>query len=182
MKIIASLFVALLAGVCSVQAQVYSGSGGTVSMKGVAPLETIVASSTSLEGLLDAGSKEFNFRQPLNKFAFSQGALQKQHAEENYFEVEKFSHAKFKGSIMGEANFKADGTYQVTAKGVFSLHGVDKNLKTPATVEVKGGKIKVKASFKAYLSDHDIKIPKLVAQKVSDEFEVNVELNLEPKK
>jgi hypothetical protein len=68
-----------------VQGQIYSGQKGLVKLKGEAPNETITAESTTLVGKLDVTSRRFNFKQPLNSFTFSQGDLQKKHAEESYW-------------------------------------------------------------------------------------------------
>lgn len=156
------------------KSQTFGGSNGTVNLKGVAPQETITAKSSSLSSTIDLTSKKFSFKQPLTLFTFSQGSLQKQHAEESYFETEKFPNATFKGEIINDVDLKADGKYHVTAKGIFSIHGVQKEIKIPAVIERKGNKIVVTSDFKIYLSDYNIKIPRLLVQKVSDEFTVSI--------
>lgn len=156
------------------ESQTFSGSNGTVTLKGVAPQETITAKSVGLSAMVDLTTKKFNFKQPLTTFTFSQGSLQKQHAEESYFETEKFPNATFKGEIINDVELKGDGKYHVTAKGTFSIHGVQKEIKIPAVIERKGNKIVITSDFKIYLSDYNIKIPRLLVQKVSDEFTVSI--------
>jgi len=159
--------------------QIYSGQRGKTKLRGEAPQEIIVAESVSLVGKLDVISKKFNFKQPLNQFSFSQGDLQKKHAEESYFEVKKFPNATFVGEIINDINLTTNGVYNVTAKGKFSMHGIEKDMKIPAVITVSEGKISVAAKFTIYLSDYNIKIPRLVSLKVSQEFSVDLSLKMD---
>jgi polyisoprenoid-binding protein YceI len=165
------------AGVIHVaSAQVYSGQKGVVKLRGEAPQETITAESSALAGKLDASTRRFNFK--LNTFSFSQGDLQKKHAEESYFEVDKFPHATFTGEIINDVNVGKDGVYNVTVKGKFNLHGVEKELKLPAVITVENGLVTVSSKFSIFLSDFNIKIPRLVALKVSPEFTVDLTMSM----
>jgi len=159
--------------------QIYSGQKGKTRLRGEAPQEIIVAESASLVGKLDVASKKFNFKQSLNQFSFSQGELQKKHAEESYFEVKKFPNATFTGDIINDINLGTNGVYNVTAKGRFSMHGIEKDMKIPAVITVSDGKITVAAKFNIYLSDYNIKIPRLVSLKVSQEFSVDLSLKMD---
>lgn len=164
----------LLFVLSAVRSQIFSSTNGTVNLKGVAPQETITAKSSNLSSMVDLSTKKFNFKEPLTQFTFSQGDLQKQHAEESYFETDKFPNATFKGEIINDVDFKNDGKYNVTAKGIFTIHGVQKEMKIPAVIERAGNKITITSNFKIYLSDFNIKIPRLLVQKVSDEFSVTI--------
>ncbi|GHN01247.1 hypothetical protein WSM22_27360 [Cytophagales bacterium WSM2-2] len=158
--------------------QIYSGQKGKVQLRGEAPQEIITAESSTLAGKLDIGSKKFNFRQPLNTFSFSQGELQKKHAEESYWEVKQFPNATFAGEIINDISLDKDGVYNVTVRGKFGMHGIEKELKTPAVITVDQGKITLTAKFSIFLSDYNIKIPRLVSLKVSQEFTVDLSLKM----
>jgi polyisoprenoid-binding protein YceI len=172
------LIILLLSSVFA-KAQILSTSKGSLKLKGVAQQETITAESNTLEGKFDIVSRKLNFRQSLNKFSFSQGELQKKEAQGKYWETDKFPHATFKGSVINDIDFTKNGEYHATAKGIFSMHGVDKEVKLPVTVSVNNRMIQVRTSFNIYLSDYNIKIPRLVELKVSETFEVTSELTLE---
>jgi hypothetical protein len=159
-------------------AQVYSGKNGTVKLVGKASQETITAESNAVMGKIDATSKNFNFLQSLTQFKFSQGDLQKKDAEEMYWETDKYPHATFSGKIINDINLNADGVYKVNAIGVFSMHGVKKEMKIPATITVKNGSLSVISQFTIFLSDFKIKIPRLVVMKVSEEFQADISLTL----
>jgi hypothetical protein len=159
-------------------AQIFIGQKGAMKLRGDAPQETITAESATLIGKLDASTKRFNFKQALNAFSFSKGDLQKKHAEESYFEVDKFPNALFTGEIINDINLLKDGTYNVTVKGKFSLHGVVKEMKIPAVLIVVNGVININCKFSIFLSDFKIKVPKLVSLKVSSEFTVDFKLSM----
>jgi YceI-like domain len=161
-----------------VNAQIYSGQKGVIKLTGEAPQETITAESTTLVGKLDLAKKQFNFRQAMNTFSFSQGDLQKKHAEETFWEVDKYPHATFSGEIINDTDLSKDGTYHVTVRGKFSLHGVDKEFKIPAVVTLQNGAGLVTSKFNVFLSDFNIKIPRLVSLKVAPEFTVDVQLKI----
>jgi hypothetical protein len=172
------LFTALMLISCVAKGQLYSGQKGKVKLRGDAPQEIITAESASLVGKLDATSKRFNFKQPLNAFTFSQGDLQKKHAEESYFEIKQFPFASFLGEIINDISFEKNGVYNVTVKGKFSIHGIERDLKIPAVITLEDGKITIEAKFAIYLSDYNIKIPRLVSLKVSQEFAVDLTLKM----
>jgi len=173
-----SLFIGLILLSGLANAQIYSGQKGVVKLIGEAPKETITAESRTLIGKLDLAGKRFNIKQPMSTFSFSQGDLQKKHAEENFWEVEKFPHATFSGEIVNDTDFTKDGSYNVTVRGKFSLHGVDKELKIPALVVLEKGVATVSTKFNIFLSDFNIKIPRLVMLKVAPEFVVDINFKL----
>lgn len=159
-------------------AQIYQASDGEISLKGVAPKETITAISKNLQGKLDPSTREFNFRQSLSQFSFSQGEMQKKDAEEVYWETHEYPHASFKGKIINDVDLTQPGIHRVTAQGVLSMHGVDKDVKIPALVKVTGSLAQVNASFEVFLSDYNIKIPRLVVLKVSEKFEAKISMKM----
>lgn len=157
----------------TVDAQIYTTTKGAIRLEGVAQQETIVAESKSLEGKFDLVTRKFNFRQSLNQFSFSQGELQKKDAQEKYWETEKFPYATFKGVVINDIDFTKNGTHEVTAKGILSMHGVEKEVKISLEMKVIDGSIAVHTTFKIFLSDYNIKIPRLVVLKVSEVFEAS---------
>ncbi|SRR5258707_2197539 len=177
-KIFWLIFICTTVGACPAHSQIYSGQKGKVKLRGEAPQEIITAESSALAGKLDVISRRFNFKQPLNTFSFSQGDLQKKHAEESYFEVKQFPNATFTGEIINDITLDKNGVYNVTVKGRFSIHGIERDLKIPAVITVDEGKMTIAAKFNIYLSDYNIKIPRLVSLKVSQEFNVDLSLKM----
>jgi hypothetical protein len=160
------------------QAQIFSGQKGSIKLFGEAPKETITAESGALVGKLDLSTRKFNFKQAMNTFIFSQGDLQKKHAEENFWEVSKYANATFSGEIVNDTEISKDGTYDITVRGTFNLHGVERDMKMQAVLTLQKDLVTIKSRFYVYLSDHNIKIPSFVALKVSPEFTVDVQLKM----
>ncbi|MFM8833809.1 MAG: YceI family protein, partial [Cytophagales bacterium] len=61
-----------------------------------------------------------------------------------------------------------------------TIHGVEREVEIPGTLEWGGGKIIANSIFNVKLQDHKIKIPKLLWQKIAEEVEVTVEFNYQP--
>lgn len=162
-------------------AQIYQCKDGSLTLTGDAPLEKIVAKSSTLEGLIALNSNEFNFRQNMNNFTFSQGQKQKKHAEEKYWETDQYPYAQYKGKITDDVDLSQEGTYEVTTSGTFTLHGVSNKIKVPGTVTVKDDQLHIEATFEVKLPDYNITVPEMMFMKVSEAFEVKVDAALTQK-
>ena len=91
-------------------------------------------------------------------------------------ESDKFPKAEFKGRIanISAVNFAKDGTYNVTANGKLTMHGVTRDISVPGTVTVKGAEATINSKFKVRTSDYGIKVPALVEGKIAKEIAVTV--------
>lgn len=119
----------------------------------------------------------------VSNFLFDK-ALMQEHFNENYMESSKYPKATFKGKIddPSKVNFKQDGTYTPMLSGDLTVHGVTKQVKVPATIEVKGGKATAKTAFNIPLAEYGIDIPSVVADKVAKEAKISIESSLETMK
>jgi len=111
----------------------------------------------------------------VNGFEFKR-ALMQQHFNEDYMESDKYPKAFLKGTISNIAavNFKKDGSYPVTIKGVLTIHNVSRQIEVPGTFIVSGGNVSAKSQFDVALDDYKITIPSLVKDKVSKTAKVTV--------
>ena len=102
---------------------------------------------------------------------------------ENYIESNKYPKSTFKGNItdISGINSLKEGTYNVNVKGDLMIHGISKNINTPATITIKDGKISGTATFKILLKDYNIKIPSIVSNKIAENIDVTVSCNYEKK-
>ncbi|HRH59266.1 MAG TPA: YceI family protein [Chitinophagaceae bacterium] len=158
---------------------VYQTTNGKIAFKSEAPLELIKASSDQLNGLLDADKKSFSFKVSMRSFQGFNSPLQKEHFNENYVESDKYPIASFSGKIIEDVNLAAEGTYDVRAKGTFTIHGVQQERIIKSQLTVKNKKISIKSGFTVLLSDHNIPIPKVVYQKLANEINVDISATLE---
>lgn len=159
----------------------YNTKNGKINFVSDAPLEIIKASSGKLAGILNTKDKSFVFKVSMRSFNGFNSPLQKVHFNENYIESDKYPDAKFKGKIIEDINFRKDGTYKVRAKGKFSIHGVQQSKTIRCKLTIKGKEIKISATFKVNLEDHDIKIPTIVNQKLAEVITVKIKTSLKPR-
>ena len=166
----------------SVKSQLYISKNGKVNFVSEAPLEIIKASSTKLSGVLKTSDKSFVFSVSMKSFNGFNSPLQKIHFNENYIESDKYPAAKFKGKIVEDIDFNKSGKYKVRAKGKFFIHGKENPMTIRCNIEVLKGEIKVDSQFVVYLKDHNIQIPTIVNQKLSEKINVTIKTSLKQKK
>lgn len=107
--------------------------------------------------------------------------LQKEHFRENYMETQKYENATFKGKIIEDIDLSKNGSYTIRAKGIFNIHGTEKEKLVKVKVTIKDKEILIETNFEVPLEDHNIKIPKVVNQKIASVIMVEVKANLKPK-
>ena len=83
-------------------------------------------------------------------------------------ESEKFPTGIFKGKIVDAIDYTKNGTYDVTAKGQLTLHGVTQARDLKGKLTVDNQKINLVCSFDVRLTDHKIEVPKLVFAKIAE--------------
>lgn len=165
------------------QVDIYAVSKGSISFTSEAPKELISARSEDLAGVVNIEKKTFSFRIPISSFRGFNSPLQQEHFNENYMESRQFPEAAFSGKIMESVSFTVPGTYKARAKGRLTVHGFSAERLIPVTIEVKDQhRCRVTADFTVPLSDHNIKVPRVVYEKLASEIKVHVDATLEPRK
>lgn len=154
----------------------YMTRTGKVSFVSEAPLEKFDAKNSQALSVLDAKTGQLEFSVLMKSFEFEK-ALMGEHFQEKYVESDKFPKSTFKGTItdISSVNFSKDGSYPVSYKGSFSLHGVTKDVSGKGVFEVKGGKLVGRSSFGILLEDYKIEIPSVVKDKIAKEVIVTVD-------
>lgn len=159
-------------------ALVYKVTNGSIAFRSDAPLEMIKASSDELAGLVDTDRKQFAFRIKMNSFKGFNSLLQKEHFNENYMESDKFPYAAFEGKLIEDIDYSKQGTYNVRAKGNFTVHGVTQERIIKVDLTIKDKSISVRSTFTVLLADHNITIPKVVHEKLASEIKVDVKAEM----
>jgi polyisoprenoid-binding protein YceI len=85
-----------------------------------------------------------------------------------------FPKATFEGKFIEDIDFSKDGTYEVRAKGILDLHGIKQERIVKGTIKVNGSEITLNSQFIILLEDHNIKIPRVVYQKISPDIDVTI--------
>jgi hypothetical protein len=156
-------------------AQKYMTRTGKITFFSSTPLENIEAFNNEVSAVADAGSGDVIFQAPIKSFKFEK-ALMQEHFNENYMESDKYPKAEFRGKIanLSAVNFTKDGTYNVTATGKLTMHGVTRDVSAPGTITVKGNEATINSKFKVRTADYGIKVPALVEGKIAKEIAVTV--------
>ncbi len=162
-------------------AQLYICKDGTTKFTSEAPLELIKAESKKTAGAIDCKARTLAFSVDVESFQGFNSGLQKEHFLENYMETVKYPKAVFKGKIIEEVDFAKKGIINVRAKGTFNIHGVVKEKIVKAKIIIKENEIQVETNFEVPLEDHNIKVPKVVNQKIAPIILVDVKAEMKPK-
>ena len=164
------------------QEHIYELGRGSIQFHSDAPQELIRASSDQLTGIVDIEKKSFVFRISIASFLGFNSPLQREHFNENYMETDIYPTAMFSGKIIEDVDFSKDGEFEVRAKGKLVIHGIAQQRIIKCHVSCKKGKVKVESDFIVLLADHNIKIPRIVYDKLSPEIQVSMIATLMPKK
>jgi len=140
--------------------------------------EDIDGVNKTTTSVLDATTGQIEFAVLVKGFEFKR-ALMQEHFNENYMESEKYPKSIFKGTIsnINTVNFKKDGLYPVTVKGILDMHGIKKELQAAGTLKVTGETVSTNAAFTVLLADYNIEIPSLVKDKISKTVTIKVNCN-----
>lgn len=158
----------------------YKATNAEVSFFSKTPLENIDGKTVTATTLINVETKEIAFVIQNVSFQFPNKLMQ-EHFNEKYMESEKFPLSQFRGTIQEKIDLKVPGTYQVTVKGKLTIHGVEQERTITGTILVAEGKITMQSKFRVKVADHKIEIPSLVATKIAEELDVDVNAVLLPK-
>ena len=177
-KILLFAFILFVGLVYAAVRQVYSVKSAKVVFKSEAELETISAESSTLTGIVDPENKNFAFSISNKSFDGFNSALQKEHFNDNYIESDKYPTTTFTGRIIDDIDFKKSGTYLIRVKGMFKIKGITKEELIKGTIEVTPLGLKLNTNFSIALSDYEIRIPRIVNQKIAPDIKVSIQANL----
>ena len=177
-KILLSLSFLCFALICSGQ-NMFTVSKGEVSFYSHAPIEDISAENKQPASVINLSSHEIAVIIPIRNFRFEKELMQ-QHFNEKYMESEKYPMASFKG-VIENIDLTKDGEYEVSATGVMSIHGVEKEVTLTGTLKRVGNMITITSKFKVALKDYNITIPKLLFENIAEIIEVTMSLEYKPK-
>lgn len=176
------IFLLCLSSHVLAQDVIYSTKQGKVTFHSDAPHELIYASSNELKGAVDIKKKTFVFKINISSFYGFNNPLQREHFNENYMETSFYPESEYTGKIIEDVDLTKDGEYKVRAKGKLKIHGVEQERIIKASISIKKGKLSIKSDFPVLLADYNIKIPRIVSDKLSPVIDVLVNCTLVPEK
>ncbi len=89
-------------------------------------------------------------------------------------ETEKLPTATFTGKFIEQVDYAVPGTYTVRAKGSFTIHGVKLEKIIKGTIVVTPNNVDINAAFSIRLDEFNIKVPKIVYEKIAEEIKIDV--------
>ncbi|MBX7225155.1 MAG: YceI family protein [Chitinophagales bacterium] len=168
----------------SVQAQTnkYTTNSGHIWFFSDAPLEDITAHNKQVQVILDKSTGDMAFKVVMKNYLFDKAEMQKHFNEKNWLDTQTYPNSTFEGKItnLADVNFGKDGTYNVTVTGKLTMKGVAKTITQKGTIEVKAGKIIMKAKFTVDVTQYGVKIPADNVTKINKNIEINIDATLAP--
>jgi len=158
--------------------QIYMTRNGKAGFTSNAPLEVIKAETEELSGAINLADRSFAFTIDNKSFKGFNSALQQEHFYENYMEAQQYPSSSFKGKIIETIDLNLTGEQVIRAKGILDIHGVEQERIIKGTVKVVNQKLQIQADFTVLLEDHQIKIPRVVNQKIAEMIEVSITAEL----
>jgi hypothetical protein len=161
----------------------YITKTGTVAFEASVPsFEEVAAKNNSTTAIINIESGEFAALVLVKGFRFK-NALMEEHFNENYAESDKYPKATFKGKINDFSFNDLKATSSLKMTGELFFHGKTKKFEDiPISISINDSDaINMEGSFNVIVSDFDIKIPKIVQNKVSESVNVSFSFNLKTK-
>lgn len=177
-KILLCILFAVVGKLCAAQPNRVKTESGVAAFTSDAPLELINARSEFLRGIIDLDQNTFAFAIDMQTFEGFNSDLQRTHFNENYLESKKYPQATFTGKIIERIDWSSEGLTDVRAKGFLEIHGVKQERIIPSRVEIFADRVLIQAEFSVPLKDHNISIPKIVAQKISEKITVSIQVTI----
>ena len=175
MKVLHLLLLFLMVSVSDTFAQpVYEVQEGEVKFYSEASEEIIKAFSGDLKGVIDFSKKTFAFKIAISSFEGFNSALQREHFNENYMETTSFPLATFVGKIIEDVTLEENATLKIRTKGKLKIHGIEDMRIIPVTIKIDNKRVSITGDFTVLLADHQIKIPRVVNNKLSEKIYVSV--------
>jgi polyisoprenoid-binding protein YceI len=162
-------------------AQLFLTNTGESSFFSETPIENIVAVNKEVACIVNITSGEIAVKIRNVSFHF-QNKLMEEHFNENYMESSKFPNATFKGKMQENIDFKKEGTYEVSAKGILEMHGVKKEKILKGKLTIGKDQLILICDFEVKLVDYKIEVPTLVLTKIAESINIKNKFVLIPKK
>lgn len=175
------LTLAFVLALTGVRAQTLISRAVTTSFFSTTPIEDIEAISKTGASALNTQTGDILVKISNTSFDFKKKLMQ-EHFNENYIESDKYPVSMFKGRLIGSVDYTKTGTYQVSAKGDLTIHGVTKSYEVPVKIMVANNGVNATTSFWVQMEDHKIKIPRIVIKNIAEAVEVKISVLYQPKK
>ncbi len=175
-KTLLTIFACLL--LTTTFSQKYTVEKSSVVFYSHATIEDITAENKKASAIFNAATKEIVFSIPISEFQFAKSLMQ-EHFNEKYMDTDKYPKSTFKGTVSGfDAN--GSGVQNAKAAGKLAIHGVERDVEIPGTIEKSGDKLLFKSKFIVKLEDYNVDRPQLLWQNIAEQVEVTIDFVFKP--
>ncbi len=151
---------------------------GRISFFSYTAVEHIKAENNQALSIIDLATGEIAVSMLMNAFVFEK-ALMREHFNESYIESDIYPKATFDGKII-DFDPAIGGEQTRIIKGVFSMHGVSKELEIKTRIENNEGSYVLSGTFEAFVKDYNIKIPPLLAGNIAKTISIDFRFEYQP--
>lgn len=140
--------------------------------------EEVNAKNESVTAIFDTEKNEIASLALIRGFRFKNSLMQ-EHFNENYIQSDLYPKAIFQGEIVDfEIDVLNNTAKEYTIKGVLEIREQKKSIASKIRIQKVNGVISLQGSFKVLPSDFDIRIPKIVENKIAKEVLVRFDFKL----
>ena len=180
------LWIGLLFGVAlfsrALAQEKYLDKNGTVIFEASEKVfEEVKAINRSTTVIYDAETHQIASLALIKGFQFK-NSLMEEHFNENYIESSSYPKAKFRGSLVDlDLESLNEQIQKVKVKGILEVRGKEKEVETTLDIQKVSNTISMTGEFIVTPADFDIKIPKIVRNKIAKEVTVRLDFKLAKK-
>jgi polyisoprenoid-binding protein YceI len=146
----------------------YSTKSAKVKFFSHTVAEDIEANNSQVLCSLNDKTGQLNFAVLIKGFKFENALMQTHFNDKDYMYSDKFPKSNFVGTVTNitTVNFAKNGTYNVTAEGTLTMHGISKKVKQVGSIIVSNGKVSLKSVFKIKPKDFKVTVPDGIAEEL----------------
>lgn len=150
---------------------IYSTNKASIRFFSSTSEEDIEATNNQTASALNDQTGDLRFVALIKSFRFENELMQDHFNEKDYMNSDAFPKSEFKGKItnINSINFSKDSSYNVTATGSLTIHGITKKIIATGTLTIAHQKINLKSVFKINRIDYGI-----TSDEVGDTIEITV--------
>lgn len=159
------------------RAQSFTADDGYVEFISRAPLLEFKGTSNHLPGLIDLDQNLVDFFVDLN--TLDTGIQRRNRDMRNtYLKTDRFPFAEFTGKLITPFDPNVNDKQDVRVSGLFSIHGVEREIEVEGTLEPGNGTLRLEAGFSVLLEDYNIDRPRVLFYELADEQIINLTILL----
>lgn len=171
------VFIAFI-GAQTVAGQSWMTQTGTVEFISSVPFFTFTGTSEHLTGVINLADSTVDFYVDLSTLKTGIGKRDKDMRLS--LDIKEYPFAEFYGKLITDFDRSIPDGQAAMVEGVFTLHGVKKNVRLSGVLQLIGDQLVLDAGWDLNLEDYNIVPPKLLIVKVDEIQKIRITATLDP--